>query len=92
MLYRNGGDNGVAKTVEAIEGGDPNIAFTILKESLDVIGGETIGLQSDLKPGSEEVVRTLDGAPFALAICRDLVFTAFGRRYGRLGVSASGWL
>jgi predicted amidohydrolase len=40
-------------------------------------------LESDLTPGSEEVVRTLDGAPFGLAICRDLIFTAFGRRHGR---------
>jgi len=33
-------------------------------------------------------VRTIGGAPFGLAICRDLIFTDFGRRYGRLGVSA----
>jgi apolipoprotein N-acyltransferase len=33
-------------------------------------------------------VRTISGAPFGLAICRDLIFTDFGRRYGRLGVSA----
>jgi apolipoprotein N-acyltransferase len=45
-------------------------------------------LESDLKPGNEEVVRTLDGARFGLAICRDLIFTSFGRRYGQLGVSA----
>jgi apolipoprotein N-acyltransferase len=45
-------------------------------------------LEGDLAPGNEEVVRTFDGARFGLAICRDLIFTAFGRRYGRLGVSA----
>jgi apolipoprotein N-acyltransferase len=45
-------------------------------------------LESDLTPGSEEVVRTIDGAPFGLAICVDLAFTPFGRRYGQLGVSA----
>jgi apolipoprotein N-acyltransferase len=45
-------------------------------------------LEGDLAPGNEEVVRTFDGARFGLAICRDLIFTSFGRRYGRLGVSA----
>ena len=45
-------------------------------------------LESDLAPGKEEIVRTIDGAPFGLAICRDLIFTDFGRSYGRLGVSA----
>jgi apolipoprotein N-acyltransferase len=45
-------------------------------------------LESDLAPGKEEIVRTISGAPFGLAICRDLIFTDFGRRYGRLGVSA----
>jgi apolipoprotein N-acyltransferase len=45
-------------------------------------------LESDLTPGGVELVRTLDGAPFGLAICRDMIFTAFGRRYGQLGVSA----
>jgi len=45
-------------------------------------------LESDLTPGREEVVRTLHGAPFGLAICRDMIFTGFGRRYGQLGVSA----
>jgi len=45
-------------------------------------------LESDLAPGKEEIVRSINGAPFGLAICRDLIFTDFGRRYGRLGVSA----
>jgi len=45
-------------------------------------------LEGDLAPGKEEIVRTIDGAPFGLAICRDLIFADFGRRYGRLGVSA----
>ena len=45
-------------------------------------------LESDLAPGKKDIVRTIDGAPFGLAICRDLIFTDFGRSYGRLGVSA----
>ena len=45
-------------------------------------------LEGDLAPGKEEIVRTINGVPFGLAICRDLIFTDFGRRYGRLGVSA----
>ncbi len=46
------------------------------------------GLEGDLVPGHEPMVRTLDGAPFGLVICRDLLFPGLGRRYGRLGVSA----
>jgi apolipoprotein N-acyltransferase len=45
-------------------------------------------LESDLAPGKEEIVRRISGAPFGLAICRDLIFTELGWRYGRLGVSA----
>ncbi len=45
-------------------------------------------LESNLAPGKEEMVRSINGAPFGLAICRDMIFTDFGRRYGRLGVSA----
>jgi hypothetical protein len=37
LLYRNRGDGNVSKAVEAIYGGDPNIAFAILEEPLDVI-------------------------------------------------------
>jgi len=45
-------------------------------------------LESDLTPGSADLVRTIDGLPFGVAICRDLIFADIGRRYGRLGVSA----
>lgn len=45
-------------------------------------------LESDLTPGNETEVRTIDGAPYGLAICRDLLFAGFGRTYGRLDVSA----
>jgi hypothetical protein len=34
--------------------------------------------QSDPTPGAEEVVRTLDEAAFWLAICRDVIYIAFG--------------
>ena len=37
LLDGNRGDGEVAKAVEAIIGGDPNIAFTILKETVDEI-------------------------------------------------------
>ena len=36
LLHRNRGDGEVAKAVEAISGGYPNIAFTILKETYNV--------------------------------------------------------
>jgi apolipoprotein N-acyltransferase len=45
-------------------------------------------LESDLTPGNEYVVRIIQGAPYGMAICRDLLFVPFGRGYGRLGVSA----
>jgi apolipoprotein N-acyltransferase len=45
-------------------------------------------LESDLTPGNEAVVRTINGAPYGMAICRDLLFAGFGRSYGRLDVSA----
>jgi apolipoprotein N-acyltransferase len=45
-------------------------------------------LESDLTPGSENIVRTINGAPYGMAICRDLLFASFGRSYGRLDVSA----
>jgi apolipoprotein N-acyltransferase len=46
------------------------------------------GLEGDLVPGHESMVRRLDGVPFGLVICRDLLFPGVGRRYGRLGVAA----
>src|SRR6202140_5843548 len=42
LLHRNRWDGEVAKAVEAITGGDPHIAFTILKETLNEIAGETV--------------------------------------------------
>jgi apolipoprotein N-acyltransferase len=51
-------------------------------------------LEGDLTPGREEIARSLDGVPFGLAICRDMLFSPFGRGYGRLNVSAMlvpGW-
>jgi len=46
------------------------------------------GLEGDLTPGNRCEVRAIDGAPYGLVICRDMLFSALGRRYGRLGVSA----
>jgi hypothetical protein len=37
LLDRNRGGSEVAKTVEAIKSGNPNIAFTVLKEPCNVI-------------------------------------------------------
>ncbi len=45
-------------------------------------------LESDLTPGKQDMVRTINSVPFGLAICRDLIFADFGRRYGKIGVSA----
>jgi hypothetical protein len=46
----NRGDGEVAKAVEAIHGGYPNIAFTIFKELIDVIAGKTVRLGKDIRP------------------------------------------
>ncbi|MGD1149454.1 MAG: nitrilase-related carbon-nitrogen hydrolase [Thermoanaerobaculaceae bacterium] len=51
------------------------------------------GLEGDLTPGHEDVVKFIvlseaHEARFGLVICRDLVFTKLGRRYGKLGVTA----
>jgi hypothetical protein len=43
LLGRNRGNGEVAKTVKAIMGGDPDIAFAILKESINEIAGQTVG-------------------------------------------------
>jgi apolipoprotein N-acyltransferase len=45
-------------------------------------------LESDLRPGRENVVRRIDGEPYGLVICRDMFFTDLGRAYSRLGVAA----
>lgn len=45
-------------------------------------------LEGDLAPGHEFMVRQLEGSPYGLAICRDLLFAAFGREYSRLGAVA----
>ena len=45
-------------------------------------------LGSDLTPGHEDIVRTIDGEPYGLVICRDMFFTRLGRAYSRLGVAA----
>ncbi len=45
-------------------------------------------LEGDLASGDQNTVRTIDHARFGLAICRDLLFSDFGRDYGRLNVAA----
>jgi apolipoprotein N-acyltransferase len=45
-------------------------------------------LEHDLTPGTQYVVRTLEGSSYGLAICKDLTFADFGRAYGKMGVAA----
>ena len=45
-------------------------------------------LEGDLTPGQKETAYSIDGMQYGLAICRDMIFADFGRKYGRLGVSA----
>jgi hypothetical protein len=49
LLDRDRGNGEVAKAVETIIGGDPNIAFTILKETCNGIAGETVRLRKRVR-------------------------------------------
>jgi apolipoprotein N-acyltransferase len=46
------------------------------------------GFEAQFKPGDEDVVRSIDGARFGIAICKDMDFAQLGRAYSRLGVNA----
>src|SRR5271166_4704893 len=46
----NGGDGEVAKAIDAIRSGYPNIAFAILKESPYGIAGESVRLRKHIRP------------------------------------------
>lgn len=51
-------------------------------------------LESDLTPGHEDIIRTIERVPYGLAICRDMFFTHLTRAYSQKGVSAlliPGW-
>lgn len=51
-------------------------------------------LESDLTPGHEDVIYTIERYPYGLAICRDMFFTHLTRAYSQKGVSAMlipGW-
>jgi apolipoprotein N-acyltransferase len=51
-------------------------------------------LESDLTPGHEDIIRTIEREPYGLAICRDMFFTHLTRAYSQKGVSAllvPGW-
>jgi hypothetical protein len=50
LLHRNRGDGKVAKAVETITVGDPDIAFTILKETVNVIPGEAVRPRKQIGP------------------------------------------
>src|ERR1700722_13433725 len=46
LLYRDRGDGEVAKAVEAVTRGDPDIAFPILQETCNEIAGEAVGTRA----------------------------------------------
>jgi apolipoprotein N-acyltransferase len=51
-------------------------------------------LESDLTPGHEDIISTIEREPYGLAICRDVFFTHLTRAYSQKGVSAlliPGW-
>ncbi len=50
LLDRNRRDGEVSKAVEAIQGGDPDIAFTILKETSNGVAGETVRPRKLIRP------------------------------------------
>lgn len=45
-------------------------------------------LEGDLEPGNEWRTEKVGDSYFGMGICRDLLFTGFGRHYGRMGVGA----
>jgi apolipoprotein N-acyltransferase len=45
-------------------------------------------LESNLQPGTRNLVQTLNGTRYGLVICRDLLFPELGRAYANLGISA----
>ena len=44
--------------------------------------------RENYRSGTDYAVRSIDGEPFGLAICKDMHFATLGRDYGRLDVSA----
>jgi apolipoprotein N-acyltransferase len=46
------------------------------------------GWEARFKPGTEDVVRSLNGSRFGLAICKDMDFPPLGSAYSKLGVDA----
>jgi hypothetical protein len=50
LFHRNRGDGEVAKAIEAITGDDPNIAFTILEETVNEIAGEAVRSRKLISP------------------------------------------
>ena len=46
------------------------------------------GFEARFKPGDEDVVRSIEGTRFGVAICKDMDFAQLGRTYSRLGVDA----
>jgi hypothetical protein len=50
LLHRDRWDGKVAKAAEAITSGDPDIAFTILKEACNEIAGEAVRPREQIRP------------------------------------------
>jgi apolipoprotein N-acyltransferase len=46
------------------------------------------GFEGGFRPGDEDVVRSINGTRFGLAICKDMDFVQLGHAYSRLGVNA----
>lgn len=44
--------------------------------------------RDNYRSGTDYTVRSIEGQPFGLAICKDMHFASLGRAYGRLGVAA----
>src|SRR5690242_3073756 len=59
LVRRKRGDGKVAKPVEAVRGSDPNIAFTILKEIVNVIAREPVRLGKYIGPSLVHVHNAL---------------------------------
>jgi hypothetical protein len=61
LLHGNRRDGEVAKAIEAIDGGYPNIPFTIFEELIDVIAREALRLRKNIRPSLVHMQETSVG-------------------------------
>ena len=85
MFERNGGNSEVAKAIEAVVGGDPNVALPILKKTVDALAGEPLCRCKPISPSLMQVQQPLarrSDPQAALAVPHKLVGPELAGREG----------